>query len=205
MNIFTNDEKRFIKRVVVSTKRDLEGLDLDPLKKDDLLKIVNTSRSRGYVVARSIDNGKDMNIYESIKSKLGEPIKPRIERIMEQNQKHAEGIIKRINESFAPRIKQKKQEVEDMIQERDDALMKIENKLVDELNQLKTKELDLVNRQEVIKNAREKIEREMKYKKKHEHEDGTDGMDKCWECGEWFKSGAGIASHMRARHPELNN
>lgn len=205
MNIFTDDEKRFIKRVVVSTKKDLEGLDLDPLKKDDLLKIVNTSRSRGYVVARRIDNGKDMNIYESIKSKLGDPIKPRIDRIMEQNQKHAEGIIKRINESFAPRIEQKKQELEDMIQERDDALMGIENKLVDELNKLKAKELDLTTRQEVIKNAREKIEREKKYKKKHEHKDGADGQEKCWECGEWFKEGAGIAAHKRARHPELSD
>ena len=203
--MFTDNEKRFIKRVVVSTKKDLEGLNLDPLNKKDLLKIVNTSRSRGYVIARSIDNGKDMGIYKSIKEKLGEPIKPRIDRIMEQNRKHAEGLIKRINESFAPRIKQKKQEVEDMIQERDNALMEIENKLINELNQLKVKELDLITRQEVIKMAREKIEREMKYKKKQEHEDGTDGMDKCWECGEWFKSGAGIASHMRARHPELKS
>lgn len=203
MNVFTDDEKRFIKRVVVSTKRDLEGLDLDPLKKDDLLKIVNTSRSRGYVVARRIDNGKDMNIYESIKSKLGEPIKPRIDRIMEQNRKHAEGIIKRINESFAPRIAQKKQEYEDMIQERDNALMNIENKLVDELNNLKAKELDLINRQEVIKNAREKIEREMKYKKKQEHKKSTDGMEKCWECGEWFKGELGVKIHQSAKHPEL--
>ena len=201
---FNESEERFIKRAIVSTKKDLEDLDLNAGNKKDLLKIIDTFKASGYVCARSIDGGKDFNIWRIIKEKLDDPIPDPRETILKHARERAEGIAKRIEKAHDITIEKHKKQYEQALQDKEDALRENELKIQKEVEGIDIERQEALQRLEIAKMAREKISRNKKYKKKHDHEEDGN-MDKCWECGEWFKSGAGISSHIRARHPELKS
>ena len=204
MITLNDEEKNFVRRAIVSTKKDLEDLNLNASNKKDLLKIIDTFKAHGYVCARSIDGGKDSNIYIGLKDKLDDPIPTARETILKHAREHAEGIAKRISKAHDIEIEECKQNLKQAEQDKEDALKKNELKILEEVEVLDRKKREAEQRLIIAQKANEKLKQYKKIKKKQEHKE-DDGLIKCWECGEWFKAGAGISSHVRARHPKIKS
>jgi len=197
------NEKKFVKRAITSTLPDLKEQHLDPNKKEDLIIIIKTFRSRGYITPRRMDHGKDFDMWYSVLEKLGVHFKDQKTLIREQEEKRVEGIMDRLNQIHTKKINSLEEKLKEAHQEKDKVLNEIEQSIQIELDRLDAKKKEALSRLEVAKTAHEKLVRYKKIKKEKKYETEDTGLVKCMECGEWFKAGAGIASHRRNKHPEL--
>jgi len=199
----TENEKKFVQRVIHTTQPDLKDMNLDPNNKEDLIIILKTFRSRGYITPRRMDQGKDFDLWYSVLEKLGVKFKDRKTILKEQEEKRAAGIMERLNDTHNIKINNLELKLEKARQEKDKALAEIEASIQVEIDRIEAKKKDALQRLEVARTAHEKLQRIKKIKKEKKYETDDTGLVKCMECGEWFKAGAGIASHMRNKHPEL--
>ena len=200
----TENEKKFIQRAINTTMPDLKELNLDPTNKEDLILILKTFRSRGYITPKRMDQGKDFGLWYSILDKLGVKIKDRETILKEQEQKQADGIIERLNKIHDTKINNLELKLKQVKEEKEKALNEIEASIQVEIENIEKKKKDALQRLEVAQTAHEKLARIKKIKKEQKYDTDDKGLEKCMECGEWFKAGAGIASHMRNKHPELD-
>jgi len=200
----TENEKKFIQRAINTTMPDLRDLNLDPTNKEDLILILKTFRSRGYITPKRMDQGKDFGLWYSILDKLGVKIKDRETILKEQEQKQADGIIERLNKIHDTKINNLELKLKQVKEEKEKALNEIEASIQVEIENIEKKKKDALQRLEVAQTAHEKLARIKKIKKEQKYDTDDKGLEKCMECGEWFKAGAGIASHMRNKHPELD-
>ena len=200
MITLNEDEKNFIKRAIVSLKQNLIEFDLDPTNKEELLKIINMYRSKGYMISRSADGGKDFDMWENLRSKLGSPVKDQKTLLQEQLQRTADGEITILNKIHNNKIENLEKRLKKTKTEKIESINLVEQKILDEVKLFDNKRNDALKRLEIVKKAHEKINRIQKHEKHKESE--VDGLVKCWECGEWFKAGTGIKIHKRKVHPE---
>ena len=200
MITLTEEEKNFIKRAIVSLKQNIIEFDLDPTNKEELLEIINMYRSKGFMISRSADGGKDFDIWEGLRLKLGSPVKDQKTLLLEQLQRTADGEIEILNKIHNDKIKNLKKKLENAETKKIESINLVEQKIIDEIKSFDNKRNDALKRLEIAKKAHEKIIRIKKHEKHKESE--VDGLVKCWECGEWFKAGAGISAHKRAKHGE---
>lgn len=199
----TENEKKFVQRAIHTTLPDLKDMNLDPNNKEDLITILKTFRSRGYITPRRMDQGKDFDLWHSILEKLGVEFKDQKTLLKEQEEKRAEGIMDRLNKIHNTKINNLELKLKTAREEKDKVLAQIEQSIQVEIEQIEAKKKDALQRLEVARTAHEKLQRIKKIKKEKKYETDNTGLEKCMECGEWFKAGAGIASHIRNKHPEL--
>ncbi len=200
MTKLSNEQKTFIKKAIVSTQVDLPGL--NPDNNDDLLLIINTFRSKGYITPRSIDGGNEMDMWRDIRNALGQPIKSREDTIKEQKEQEAIGLLRKLGESHDKKIRLIEEQLKIAKQNKEDSYRAVETNLDNELIAINKKKKELLAKSKVAKRARARIKMSKQVTKLKKEADDIvkkrGAQKKCWHCGEWFTAGIGFINHEKS-------
>ena len=200
----TNSEKDLVKRAIVATKIDFNGTDLSPEKNEDLILILNMYRSRAYIMPRMMDNGKEFDIWTELRNKLGQPVETPELIIIKHERIYADGILKKLNTVHDGKINRLEQRLKTAQAEKLKSQIDIEDKLQAHADLLERERTEQLRKLEIAKNARKKLKISKKLEEINDDKQDT-GQTKCWICGNWYRDGSGIKTHLRAckkKHPD---
>lgn len=200
MTVFTDTEKNFIKRAIISVQPDLKDEEIDPTKKEALIRILRLFRGRGFITPRRIDGGKEYDLWHSIMKKLGLKLKTREEIKIDQEKRRVKGMMERLNEIHTTKINNLERKLKKAKNIKEEVLLETEKTIQLELDKLKKQQEETMKRLEDAKTARERILHYKRKKEKQKEKAIDTGLMKCMECGEWFNGEKGLKIHMKKMH-----
>lgn len=200
---FSEEEKGFLKRAITATKKDLDGMGYDPTKREDLIIIVNTYRAKGYMPSLRSDGGKEYDLWNLLRNKLGSPTLTREEILIKQNKEHAEAHLRRITAVHDKKINDLERKLELAQKLKFESQIEMESSIKKELAAIEQKKQNALKRLENATSARKKLKidkeiSEIENDRKEILEPNGKGERKCWVCGDWFIVAGGVfTKHLK--------